>query len=390
MGTFPDDPALAHWAKVIEDLRWAAFITDRDYRLVWTSSETRQFLGSPTDEELGHGLNVIEALTNEAWMRIATPESQVRVLSEIVPYLMGEMESRGVRLADILPDQFRPLLEQMEPKSLPSSIPTSFDYIEPKGDSDLPVYSVDLLLMPLHDERDERVGVMGLSYMQVRPGLVSLLARGEESMYERMAKLVEPQPRQAAILLCDLQDASNVSRMLSTTAYFRLIRRLWTDIDKTVAANQGIVGKHAVDGAAAFFLVEDAGSPSKAAEAAIRTARAIHERSSETFSDVLQSPCMMRVGVHWGGSICIGQLVPGGRLEVTALGDEVNQCARIQECASSHETLASKRILEQLDDEDASALDLDLERISYRSIAEFPDVTELALRDAGGLPVTPV
>ena len=42
------------------------------------------------------------------------------------------------------------------------------------------------LLIDIRDHEGERTGVLGLSYMNVRPGLVSLLARGDEAMYERM------------------------------------------------------------------------------------------------------------------------------------------------------------------------------------------------------------
>jgi len=61
------------------------------------------------------------------------------------------------------------------------------------------------------------------------------------------------------------------------------------------------------------------------------------------------------VGVHWGGSLYMGQVVTRGRLEVTALGDEVNECARIQRAASGGAILASKGVLERLDGHARSA-----------------------------------
>jgi class 3 adenylate cyclase len=390
MGRLPEDPRLAYWAEVIEGLRWAAFIADDELRLVWTSTEVEEFLGSPTEEELGYGRNAIEALTGETWLRVTTAESQTRLFMEIVPFFLNDLVGRGVDLTEALPPQFVPLLRQMEPKPPPPVLSTWFDYVEPQGVSDLPVYRVNLLLMPLYDEQGERIGMICLSYMSVRPGLVALLARGDEAMYERMARLVEPQARQAAILLCDLSNSGELSRRLPTSEYFRLIRRLWTDIDKAVAKNRGIIGKHAGDGASAFFLTDDLGSGSAAAAAAIRTARVIHERSAETFSEVLESPCLMRVGVHWSGTLYIGQLVPGGRLDVAALGDEVNQCAGIQECAENHETLASKELIERLSDDDAAALGLDPEKVSYRLVSELPEATERAVRAAGTLAVTSV
>jgi hypothetical protein len=45
MVTKPRDPDLAHWARLIEQLRWAGFLLDRDFRLVWASPDIERFLG---------------------------------------------------------------------------------------------------------------------------------------------------------------------------------------------------------------------------------------------------------------------------------------------------------------------------------------------------------
>lgn len=148
-----------------------------------------------------------------------------------------------------------------------------------------------------------------------------------------MANLQEPTQREGAILFCDLCQSAPLSRQLPTARYFKLVRGLWTGIDRVVADELGIVGKHAGDGASAFFLVENLGSRSRSATAAIRAARRIHEIVEEVAGDVIEGAGAMRVGIHWGAQLYIGQLVPGGRLDVAALGDDVNEGARIQEAA---------------------------------------------------------
>ena len=76
----------------------------------------------------------------------------------------------------------------------------------------------------------------------------------------------------------------------------------------------------------------------------------------------------------------MGQLVTDGRLKVTAVGDEVNKCARIQETA---ELLASKAVIEQLTREDAEALSIDsVETGGYATVGEPPVAGEKATRDA--------
>lgn len=379
-------PELAHWAELIERLRWAGFLLDPDHRLVWASPDVQRFLGSPREEELGYGLHVLEAFTRAPWRRLATSDSGRRLLSDLGPFVIGDGPARKAIL-EAVPEEFRELLGEVEPRPFTGPIATSFDHVEPHAEGDLPVSRVNMLAMPLRDESGTSVGALLMGYMSVRPGLVSLLARGDEAMYERMAKLVEPQSHEGAILFCDLEGSTDLARTLPTAEYFRLIRSLWTEIDALVAQNKGIVGKHAGDGASAFFLVDALGSPSQAAAGAIRTARSIHDRSEDIFGTALDSSCLMRIGVHWGSSLYIGQLVPGGRLDITALGDAVNECARIQDCADPHQTLASKQLVEQLSPDDAAGLGIDADKIRYQPVAEIEDASEKAIAVAGAIPV---
>lgn len=386
VGTRPSDPELAHWAGLLERLRWAGFLLDPQCRLVWASPDVQRFLGSPREDELGYGLHVLEAFTSHPWRHLATPDSGRGLLSDLGPSVIADAQQHDA-LADAVPEEFRDLVGQIEPRPFTHPVATSFDHVEPHEESDLPVSRVNVLAMPLRDESGRAAGVLILSYMAVRPELVSLLARGDEAMYERMAKLVEPQSHEGAILFCDLEGSSDLARTLPTAEYFRLIRSLWTEIDTLVAHHRGVVGKHAGDGASAFFLVDNLGSPSGAASAALRTARAIHDRSEGIFGAKLDGSCLMRVGIHWGSSLYIGQLVPGGRLDITALGDAVNECARIQECAEPHETLTSKQLIEHLSAEDAACLGIDPDKIRYRPLGEVEEASEKAIAVAGTIPV---
>ena len=84
----------------------------------------------------------------------------------------------------------------------------------------------------------------------------------------------------------------------------------------------------------------------------------------------------------------MGQVVTGGRLEVTALGDEVNEGARIQQSARDGAVLASKALIERLTVEDGRQIGVDPEEVVYTSLAELPGADAKAIRDAGTLPVT--
>ena len=99
---------------------------------------------------------------------------------------------------------------------------------------------------------------------------------------------------------------------------------------------------------------------------------------------------MLRFGLHWGASLYVGQITTGGRSEVTALGDQVNETARIEACATGGRALASKDLIERLEPDDASALDLDPDHISYTALADLSTATEKARRDAPAIAVCDV
>ncbi|MDP9384014.1 MAG: hypothetical protein M3P50_02065, partial [Actinomycetota bacterium] len=100
--------------------------------------------------------------------------------------------------------------------------------------------------------------------------------------------------------------------------------------------------------------------------------------------------CGLNAGLHWGSGLYMGQLVTFGRLEVTELGDEVNECARMEQSARGGALLASKPLLERLDDAAAGAVGLDPSGVVYRALGELPGAGEKARRDAGGIPVADV
>ena len=163
-----------------------------------------------------------------------------------------------------------------------------------------------------------------------------------------------------------------------------------TRIDEIVGRNRGISGKHVGDGASAYFLADDLGSPSAAASAAVTTGRALRDAIADidipTAAEI--GSFVLNVGIHWAAGLYMGQLVPGGRLDVTAIGDEVNECARIQETARGGSLIASKSLLEQLSLEDAASLGIDIQKIVYRPLGDLPEASEKAIRDAGGVAVT--
>jgi hypothetical protein len=62
------------------------------------------------------------------------------------------------------------------------------------------------------------------------------------------------------------------------------------------------------------------------------------------------------------------------------MGDEVNEAARIEACATGGRALASKALVERLSRDDAEALGIGA--VSYRLLGELESATDKARRDA--------
>ena len=366
----------------------SALLLDDEWRIRWVSQELRNFVSVDPDDELGVGLHVAEAVLQSPWIDVVHPESLWSFVHDTAAYAMWELQRRGISPAAVIPARFVPFLEATQAAEPPPAWRSSFSYLPPGG-SDVDGYVVDVLFVRLFDAHRE-IGCMALFEVGVPRHLVALLARGDQRMYERMARLVQPGHREAAILFCDLQGSGVLSRRLPTAEYFDVVRRLWRGVDAAVSSYGGIIGKHAGDGATAFFLADDVGGRSEATRAALLTARAIHQVGADVFHDLAARQCLMKVGLHWGPNLFMGQLVPGGRLDVTALGDEVNEAARIEQAAAAHQTLASKQLLEGLSRAHGLELGLDTRALTYRLLAEVAPDAEKIVRDAGSLAVASV
>jgi class 3 adenylate cyclase len=139
----------------------------------------------------------------------------------------------------------------------------------------------------------------------------------------------------------------------------------------------------------AFFLAEHAGSESAAARACITAARGLRSTIGDVAarSHVNVEDVVLRFGLHWASTLYIGQVATTGRSEVLALGDEANEAARIEACATGGRALASKELLERLEPADSAALDLGPDEVTYTPLGELKTATEKARRDAPAVAV---
>lgn len=253
--------------------------------------------------------------------------------------------------------------------------------------------TVDITIIRLRDSAGKFVGAV---YIQKPSGDAFTLAAMTNiispQMVQQMGIVLRAARRPAAILCADLDGSAPLSRHLSTANYFRVVRRWVFSTDRCIVNAGGLVGRHAGDGVTAFFLTESLGSESTAARACISAARSIRQAAAEVaeHSEIELGEVVTRFGLHWGSTLYVGAISSQGRFEVTALGDQVNEAARIEACASGGRTLASKELIERLSRDGALALGIDVELVNYSALGSLSTATEKARRDAPVLAVCDV
>jgi class 3 adenylate cyclase len=383
----PDDPALAAVARTLEDHSFAAEIWDATWRLAYFTSEYLIVSSAGADAEALVGEHFVSqkmVAARDSWPTSAVAGSLRESLRGWGGYVVATTPGGRDHLRSIADPLYATVFDDVTPEPPPAAWGTRVDIRF--GNQTI---GNDVLLMRVHGLDGKLAGFVAILKPEVRAAVLAMLALGDARVFERMSGIVQPARRPAAVLFADIESSTPLARRLSTPAYFALVRRLAVRADRAVVEAGGIVGKHVGDGVTAFFLAEEAGSESAAARACIEAMRGIRDaaRIAAERSGLDPADVTMRFGMHWGATLYVGRLMTSGRAEVTALGDEVNEAARIEACATGGRALASKALIERLEAPDAADLGMDLEHISYTSLGELPTATDKARRDAPAIAV---
>jgi class 3 adenylate cyclase len=383
----PDHPELREVALAMEGAGASGDILDARWRTVFISSELARLAGvAPGDVGRYYGESIIVRHLDHPMTWGTDEETAVAWWRQNIPimrrYLQPgdpDFEAVFARNAEAAA-RARPL--EAAPRAWQETVTFPPEHVLRAS-----VFS-DLTFLELRLNADDGafLGVARLVRTALPEGLLTRLARGDRRLFERMDRVSEPGKRPAGILFVDLEASGALSRRLPSRGYFELIRVLTDLIDSSVVTHGGIVGKHAGDGGSALFLAADfGGSESRAARATIEAARAIRDGVDTLGPDA--GSVMLNTGLHWGATLMVGQVATRGRLEVTALGDQMNEGARIEAAAQGGAILASKDIIERLDAPDAKAIGIDPDAIAYTPLGELDGAGEKAIRDAGAIPV---
>lgn len=387
--SLPEDSSLAAVAVALEERGFAGEVWDARWRLVYLSSEHRKLSSIGVESALPtgigeHFLSPEMMAAREAWPTGPTFESIHASLREWAGFIAATTPGGVEALRAMTDPRLSDLLEDLRPQLPPAAWSAHVDVRF--GDE---TFGNDILVVGVHGADGDLAGFVLLVKPAVRAAVLGMLALGDARLFEQMSGILEPARRPAAILFADLENSTALSRRLSTAAYFALIRRITRRSDRAVVDARGIVGKHAGDGVTAFFLTDQAGSEAAAARSCVEAMRGIRDaaRRAADRSGLDAEDVTMRFGLHWGATLYVGRLMTSGRAEVTALGEEVNEAARIETCATGGRALASKALIERLDPPSADALGIHPEQLTYISLANLPTATEKARRDAPAIAV---
>jgi class 3 adenylate cyclase len=391
----PEHPVLAELASALNRAGAWGHVYDHGYRVVYMTDDFRLSNGRLTDMvpvPLGAYLFGAEYVSAAlGWSGGMWSLDALRGLfSALGPWALADAPGGREELRELVDPRLRDMIEGVSPAEDSTALKT----VLPGTSTDAKIpFDMQLLAVRIRDERGQVVGTVCQGMTAVGMSTIGAIAGiGDLGHFERMQRVASAGRRPAAVLFADLEGSSVLSRRLSTASYFALGRRLARAADRCVIDAGGLVGRHVGDGVVAFFLAETAGSESAAARGCITAARALRGAVTEVSarSELQPEDLVLRFGLHWGSNLYVGNIATAGRSEVTALGDEVNEAARIEACASGGRSLASKDLMERLDPEDAAALDLNPDRVTYTPLGELATATEKARRDAPIIPVCEV
>lgn len=385
----PEDPLLASVSSALHDSGHWGLIVDSRWNLVYATDELRETFGAGGNLAMfaiGEHLFGTEAarLWNEWILGPNSADLNRLYFRGLGPYVLTDTPGGKDELRQLVIPDFNDIVDELSPLD-----PPVLSFVA-GGTGLMGVVDVALLATRIRGVDGRLAGTSVI----IKPvagmaAIGAMVAAFDIAHFERMQLVAIPGRRPAAILMADLEGSSQLARRMSTANYFALGRRLVRAADKCVVEAGGIVGRHVGDGVVAFFLAESTGSESAATRACIAAARELSSKVHEVAarSGLQAEDVVLRFGLHWGSTLYVGNITTRGRTEVTALGDEVNEAARIEACATGGRTLASKSLIERLNHNDAKSLEIEPDRMHYELLAELSTATEKARHDAPSIAV---
>jgi class 3 adenylate cyclase len=326
----PDAPALAAVASSLRDAGQWGEVVDADWRVVYLSDDLRLSYGLGqefVDAPLGMHIYGADAMD----LRLSWPAGPIVLeacrasLAALGPWMLADSRGGRDELIEVLDPRLRDVLDGVPASASPPARSVLWRGLYRPGG---PSFDLPTTWLRVHDADGRLAGAVGVS----KPGpgmhaLATLAATADERHLALMQQVANADRRPAALLFADLERSSALAKKLPTASYFALGRRLIRAADERIIGGGGLPGRHVGDGVAAFFLAAGAGSESAAARSCVEAARGISQALPEiaVHSGLRPDELVMRFGLHWGAGLYVGQIATSGRVEVTGLGEEVNE-----------------------------------------------------------------
>ena len=385
----PDDPLLAGVASALDTAGHWAHVVDAGWRVVYMSHELRLSFGGSKElvpVELGEHFFGTTALSLNLTHRFGpnSAEAWRDFFSGAGGLVLADTAGGRDELRILIDPSLRDLVDELTPDD---GAVASWSTL---GGGVGGRFEVRHTALRIRDAAGVLRGTVLFGKPSAGMSVLGTMAFQRDAQYlSRTQQVASAGRRPAAVLFGDLESSSALARRLSTASYFALGRRIVRAADQCVVGAGGLPGRHVGDGVVAFFPAETFDSESATARACVTAARDLREAMNEVASrsDLTADDVVMRFGLHWGSTLYMGNITTAARTEVTALGDEVNEAARIEACATGGRILASKPLMERLDEVDAAAVGLEPDHTTYTQLADLATATDKARRDAPAIAV---
>jgi class 3 adenylate cyclase len=389
--TLPEEPSLAELAVALNEAGQWAEIVDSEWRIVFVTDSLRTaggfFVGTTPSLQ---GRFMFETEYLDTFIGLPTGaialEGARRNLACVGGWVIEDLAGGREELRSLIDPRLDDVVDEIPASGAASSFTYTYDGYGVAGSRPTIVVTV----FRVRGASGELVGTVLVHKPALDMTLLAALgAMGDRGHLERMQSVAQAGRRSGAILFADLEGSTPLAKGLSTASYFALGRRMTRAADQCIVDAGGIAGRHSGDGVVAFFLAEHFSSESAAVSSCIHASRSLSAAMADLAvrSNLAPEALKIRFGLHWGTTLYVGLISTVGRTETTAFGDDVNDAARIEACATGGRTLASKHLIERLDLLSADALELDLDAITYTQLGELASATEKAKRDAPSIAV---
>lgn len=192
--------------------------------------------------------------------------------------------------------------------------------------------------------------------------ILTLLAR-RDLVIRDLLKKRRPHLTQLAVLSADLQGSCKICAELPPEEYFELINEIWSSMESVFRRYYATHGKHVGDGMLYYFLPQpDSNYVMNALRCGIamrETMREIDDRWTRRKNWV--NRLRLNIGIDEGQE-WFGTYQTPTHLEVTALGDTINNSARLSEFATGGSIWVTKNVFGHVDVDERQRLTFGIRR----------------------------